>query len=62
VSEFIGRKLAPIPVRQLGPAQPGRDAQPGPEPGAWRKVLSAAQVAQVADVAGPELLRTGYGG
>ena len=61
VAAFIDSKLAPIPVRQPGPAQPRRDARPGPEPGAWRKVLSAAQVAEVADVAGPELLRTGYG-
>jgi Sulfotransferase family len=55
VSEFIGARLSPIPVRDrlAGPA--------AIEPGGWRRLLSAAQVAEVEKVAGPELRRVGYG-
>jgi len=31
------------------------------EPGAWRRVLTTAQVAEVEQVAGEELRRVGYG-
>jgi hypothetical protein len=57
VSDFIGSKLAPIPVKLAR-----RDGRPGSEQGGWRKVLTAAQLAEIDLVAGPELLRTGYGG
>jgi hypothetical protein len=57
VSDFIGSKVAPIPVKLAR-----RDGRPGSEQGAWRKVLTSAQLAEIDLVAGPELLRTGYGG
>jgi len=56
VSDFIGGDVAQIPVRQVR-----REGQAGPEPGAWRKLLGAAQLAEIERIAGPELLRTGYG-
>ena len=56
ISDFIGAAIAPVQVRQTR-----REAQPGHEPGAWRKVLNPAQLTEIERVAGPELLRTGYG-
>ncbi len=56
IADFIGGRLAPIPVRQVRREPPGAlDA------GAWRKVLAGAQLAEIERVAGPELARTGYG-
>jgi len=57
VSGFIESSIAPIPARL-----PRREGQAHLEPGAWRKLLSPAQVAEVEEVAGPELARVGYGG
>jgi Sulfotransferase family len=56
VSGFIGAQLAQIPVRQVR-----RGGDGGIEPGAWRRLLGPAQLAEVERVAGPELARTGYG-
>jgi Sulfotransferase family len=56
VADFIGSSLAPVQVRQAR-----REGVPGPEPGSWRKLLSASQVTEIERVAGPELLRVGYG-
>jgi hypothetical protein len=56
VADFIGSSLAPVQVRQAR-----REGVPGPEPGSWRKLLTAAQVTEIERVAGPELLRVGYG-
>jgi hypothetical protein len=56
IADFIGGALAPIPVRQVRREPPG-----ALDPGAWRKVLAAPQLAEVERVAGPELARTGYG-
>jgi hypothetical protein len=56
VSEFIGSPLAPIPARA-----PRREGQPSQEPGAWRKLLTGPQLAEIEQVAGPELVRIGYG-
>ena len=53
VSQFIGVGGAP------GPGQPGRQAL---EPGAWRRLLTPAQLAEFEKVAGQELRRVGYGG
>jgi hypothetical protein len=55
ISEFIGARLSPISARNR-PAGPAAI-----EPGGWRRLLSAAQVAEVGKVAGPELRRVGYG-
>jgi hypothetical protein len=56
VSEFIGATMNPIPVRDLRVA-----GGPPIEPGGWRRLLSAAQVAEIEKIAGPELRRVGYG-
>jgi hypothetical protein len=56
VAQFIGNSVASIQVRQAR-----REGQLGPEPGSWRKVLTAAQVSEIDHVAAPELLRIGYG-
>jgi hypothetical protein len=54
ISQFIEATVKPIAV-------PGRSGPPALEPGAWRRVLSAAQAAEVEKVAGQELRRVGYG-
>ena len=57
VGEFIGAPLNPIPVRD-------RDRLAGAsavEPGGYRRLLSAAQLAEIEKLAGPELRRVGYG-
>jgi hypothetical protein len=56
VADFIGSSLAPVQVRQAR-----REGVPVPEPGSWRKLLTGAQVTEIERVAGPELLRVGYG-
>jgi len=56
VADFIGSSLAPVQVRQAR-----REGVPGPEPGSWRNLLTGAQVTEIERVAGPELLRVGYG-
>jgi hypothetical protein len=50
VSEFIGAHVPPIRASRA----------PADEPGAWRRLLSAAQLAEFEKVAGPELRRVGY--
>ncbi len=57
VSQFIGAKLAPIPVRGTGASRSGRaDAA-----GNWRRLLTPVQVNAVEQVAGTDLRRVGYG-
>jgi hypothetical protein len=53
VSEFIG-----APVR---PVKAARGQGQALEPGAWRRVLTPAQLAEFEKVAGQELRRVGYG-
>jgi hypothetical protein len=53
LSAFTGAGIRPVE-----PPVPGTPQ----EPGAWRRLLSPAQVAEVEDVAGEELRRVGYGG
>ena len=56
VSAFIGAEVRPVRAgRAQGPA-------PALEPGAWRRLLSPAQLAEFEKVAGTELRRVGYGG
>ena len=55
VSGFVG---ADVPAAALRDAVP----QAAPEPGAWRRALSAEQAAEVDKIAGDELRRVGYGG
>jgi Sulfotransferase family len=52
VSEFIGADVRPL----KGARGPG----PGLEPGAWRRLLTQAQLAEFEKVAGQELRRVGY--
>jgi hypothetical protein len=52
LSEFAGAEISPI-----APKQPS----PRVEPGAWRRLLTAAQAAEVENIAGEELRRVGYG-
>jgi hypothetical protein len=58
LAQFVGGQFAPVEIRH---ARARRPAQPGPEPGAWRKLLTPAQVSEIEMVAGPDLLRVGYG-
>jgi hypothetical protein len=53
VSQFIGAEVRPVRV--------SRGAQ-ALEPGAWRRLLTPAQLAEFEKVAGQELRRVGYGG
>jgi Sulfotransferase family len=57
ISGFIGGSIVSIPARLAR-----REGQTQIEPGSWRKLLTPAQVAEVEEVAGPELARVGYGG
>ena len=52
VSQFIDADVRPVRVTR----------SPGIEPGAWRRLLSPAQLAEFEKVAGQELRRVGYGG
>jgi hypothetical protein len=52
VSAFAGAAISPVAAQVAGTAM---------EPGAWRRMLSAAQAAEVEQVAGEELRRVGYG-
>jgi hypothetical protein len=52
VSQFLGAEVRPIRVSRT----------PALEPGAWRRLLSPAQLAEFEKVAGQELRRVGYGG
>jgi Sulfotransferase family len=54
VSEFVGATVLPVALRD--PASPG-----DPEPGTWRRTLSAQQATEVEKIAGSELRRVGYG-
>jgi hypothetical protein len=56
LTQFIGSSVVPIHGRQGR-----RQGQQGHEPGAWRKVLSPAQIGEIDAVAGPDLVRVGYG-
>ena len=55
VSDFVGDAIGPIRM-------PGsrRDGPRDREPGAWRRLLSPAQLSEVEAVAGPDLRRVGY--
>jgi len=55
VSEFVGARVSAIAMRDPEPRH-------APEPGAWRRTLSAEQATEVETVAGEELRRVGYGG
>jgi hypothetical protein len=55
VSEFVGARVSAIALRDPAP-------HPAPEPGAWRRTLSAEQATEVEKIAGEELRRVGYGG
>jgi hypothetical protein len=57
IAGFIESSIAPIPAKLAR-----RSGQAYVEPGSWRKLLTPAQVAEIEDVAGPELARVGYGG
>jgi hypothetical protein len=46
---------------QIRPVEPQVAGTPL-EPGAWRRLLTPSQVAEVENVAGEELRRVGYGG
>ena len=52
LSAFAGAEIAPVERQVPGPA---------PEPGAWRRLPTPAQAAEVEKVAGGELRRVGYG-
>ncbi len=48
LSDFVGDKVGPI-------------SPPGSAPGAWHRLLTTAQLAEIESVAGPDLRRVGYG-
>jgi len=52
LSEFAGAEISAIAPKLPGPRL---------EPGAWRRLLTAAQAAEVETIAGEELRRVGYG-
>ena len=52
LSEFAGAEICPV-----DPHGAGRPL----EPGAWRRLLTPAQAAEVESIAGEELRRVGYG-
>ena len=56
ISDFIGSAVSPVPVKAAR-----RERQLGIEPGSWRKVLTPGQIDEIELVAGPDLLRVGYG-
>jgi hypothetical protein len=57
ISQFIGADLKGVSVRDRdGPA-----GQRAIEPGGWRRLLSAAQLAEIEQIAGQDLRRVGYG-
>jgi Sulfotransferase family len=55
ISDFIGDAVGPIQVRTAR-----RDVPRDDEPGAWRRMLTPAQLADIETVAGPDLRRVGY--
>jgi hypothetical protein len=55
------RALSEFARAEVCPVEP-RLAAPRLEPGSWRKQLTAAQAAEVENIAGKELRRVGYGG
>ena len=55
VSRFAGHQVRPVE-----PEGPVRDGLPSPEPGSWRRQLTAAQVSEIEAVAGQDLRRVGY--
>jgi Sulfotransferase family len=59
VAEFLGAAVGPIRVRGRGRGAGGW--QPAVEPGGWRRLLTAGQVAEIEQVAGNDLRRVGYG-
>jgi Sulfotransferase family len=58
LSGFVEAEVMPIQSRSGRDRRPG---QAGPEPGSWRKLLSPAQISEIEAVAGPDLVRIGYG-
>ncbi len=59
VAEFIGAAIGPI--RLHGRSRGGSAWQPAVEPGGWRRLLTAGQMAEIEHVAGNDLRRVGYG-
>ncbi len=59
VAEFIGAAIRPIQLRGRG--RGGGAWQPAVEPGGWRRLLTAGQMAEIEQVAGNDLRRVGYG-
>ena len=55
VSGFVGEAVGQVQM----PARL-REGQPDSEPGTWRRLLTAAQLAEIESVAGPDLRRVGY--
>jgi sulfotransferase family protein len=56
ISEFVGAQLSPISTR----ARNRPSARPALEPGSWRRVLTATQLAEIEKIAGTDLRRVGY--
>jgi len=54
VSEFVGAEVPAVALQDPVP-------QIAPEPGSWRRTLSTEQASEVAQIAGDELRRVGYG-
>ena len=59
ISGFIGASVRPVAVRDRGRGLAGLPT--AASPGAWRRALSAPQLADVEQVAGNDLRRVGYG-
>jgi hypothetical protein len=59
VGVFIGAEISPIPVRSAKRGAGGQ--QSAVEAGGWRRLLTAAQVAEIEQLAGNDLRRVGYG-
>jgi hypothetical protein len=53
LSAFTGTQIRPVEPQTAGTPL---------EPGAWRRLLTPSQVAEIENVAGEELRRVGYGG
>ncbi|HUZ27403.1 MAG TPA: sulfotransferase [Streptosporangiaceae bacterium] len=61
VSQFIGASMNQISLRDRDRLAGPPAGPPAIEPGGWRRLLSAAQLAEIEKVAGQELRRVGYG-
>jgi len=61
ISQFIGAAMNPISLRDRDRLAGPPAGPPAIEPGGWRRLLSAAQLAEIEKIAGQELRRVGYG-